>query len=221
VHRRVAIRVNAVVVGLDQVTLNVVESFHLDSTHFKFACPWSHRGVLSSVYELADSKDGHNTEILGKHESGEDDGDAGNECPLFKRVCGVRDNDEHGNSQEEELEESLDPVEVLHRHNVELDVGKAEADAKTVLKPVKARKQLGLQGHHEKGANNDLLAAVATGTNVGVLAHIQDVDEHAPERLRDYENPACFLSRWGCEVGGEGPHDVRYVLEVAEHDSNE
>lgn len=67
--RGVAINVHAIVMRLDQVTLNVVESLHLNPAHFLAACPGPHRRVFSAIYELADGKDGDHTQVLGEHQS--------------------------------------------------------------------------------------------------------------------------------------------------------
>jgi len=65
----VAINVHSIVMGLDQVTLNVVESLHLDSAHLLAACPRPHWGVFSTIDELSDGKDGDHTQVLGEHQS--------------------------------------------------------------------------------------------------------------------------------------------------------
>ena len=65
----VAVNVHTIVMGLNQVTLNVVESLHFNSAHFLTACPRPHRRVFSAIDELTDCKDGDHTEVLGEHES--------------------------------------------------------------------------------------------------------------------------------------------------------
>ena len=59
VHGRVAIFVHAVVMGLDQVALNVIKSFHLNSAHLLLAGPRPHRRILSTIDKLANDEDGH------------------------------------------------------------------------------------------------------------------------------------------------------------------
>lgn len=59
VHRGVAIRVHPIVVWVDQVTLNVVESLHLDATQLDLACSGSHGRVFGSIDKLADDEDCH------------------------------------------------------------------------------------------------------------------------------------------------------------------
>jgi len=66
-NRRVTIWVDAIVVGLYQVTLDVAKSFHFDPTHFLFACSRSHRRILSTIDKFADDKYGHHSEVLGQH----------------------------------------------------------------------------------------------------------------------------------------------------------
>ena len=58
---------------------------------------------------------------------------------------------------------------------------------------VDARQKLRLHRQHKNWPNKDLLTALSTGTNVGMLTDVQDVDEHVRERLHDYENYGSFL----------------------------
>ena len=53
----VAVGVNTVVMRLDQVTLDVVEGLHLDTTHLGGAGAGTHGRVFSAVDELADDED--------------------------------------------------------------------------------------------------------------------------------------------------------------------
>lgn len=64
---RVTIGIDTVVVGLYQVTLDVVKSFHFNPTHFLFACSRSHWRILCTINEFMDYKDGHYGKVLSKH----------------------------------------------------------------------------------------------------------------------------------------------------------
>ena len=59
VDGRVAIFIHAVIMGLNQVALNVIESFHFNSAHLLLAGPRSHRRILGTIYELTNDEDGN------------------------------------------------------------------------------------------------------------------------------------------------------------------
>ena len=52
-----------------------------------------------------------------------------------------------------------------------------------------------------------------------MLAHVQDINEQMPERLRYYENPAGFGRRARGEIRNTGPDKVEQVLKVANDDT--
>ena len=59
VNRCVPVAIHTIVMRLDQVALNVVECFHLNSAHFLLASAGSHGRVFSAINELADDEDSH------------------------------------------------------------------------------------------------------------------------------------------------------------------
>ena len=67
-YRGVTIGVHAIVMRLDQITLNVIEGFHLDAAELLFGGARSHRRVISAINELSDDKDREDSQVLGEHQ---------------------------------------------------------------------------------------------------------------------------------------------------------
>ena len=73
VHRGVTVGVNAIVMRFDQITLNVIEGFHLDAAEILLGSAWSHGRIIGAIYELSDDKDRENGQVLGEHQRSEED----------------------------------------------------------------------------------------------------------------------------------------------------
>ena len=217
-HRGVALGVDAIVVRVNQVALNVVEGLHLDAAHL-FGGARAKRRIVGAIDKLADSEDGNGAEVLGEHEGGEGDGQLAHAGPL-ERIAHRADHNHHGDGEEEELTEGLNAEEALEGHDVEAHLGNVETNAKTVVDEVKSGKRLRLHRERKDRAQCDVLAALAGRADILVLPHVEHEDEETPERLRDYENPAGLASRARGELGTRRPDNVEQVLEVAEDDSN-
>ncbi len=86
----------------------------------------------------------------------------------------------------------MDAIEVLESHKIELDIGSIEFDAELVVQAIDARQDLGLHKESKDRADYDLTAALAPLSNIRVLPHVKDINEHMPNWLHYYENPARF-----------------------------
>ena len=65
-HSCIAIWIDTVVMRVYQVALNMRKSLHLDTTHFLGASSWAHRRVFSTIDELTNDENGHDSQVLGE-----------------------------------------------------------------------------------------------------------------------------------------------------------
>jgi hypothetical protein len=63
-HCSVAFIVDAIIVGVDQITPYMLKGLHFMLCHLTLTCLGPHLGVLGVVDELADGKDSNKAQIL-------------------------------------------------------------------------------------------------------------------------------------------------------------
>ena len=117
VHCRISVFIASVVVRVNQVALNVVESFQLDPADLLVVGVRPHVWVKQTIDGFANDEDCDQAEILDEHQGQQEHCQLGNAGPLSVVVVRSLD-DYHWDCMREELDERLHPEAVLETHQL-------------------------------------------------------------------------------------------------------